>query len=195
MSRARGWRCAAQRATVLLSGPLGACAPAASQSPDPPAAASEPSPRAQPRVRRRVETEDGPRVELLDAQTGEWVVAGKLVGAFDLDHMGPRELLVIDHHHWSGTNVVVYRRTDTGWRPIFRDYVFELRMTLADDGGCEDLLVFRDDEARWRSTGELTCTRFGWDPAAGAYLPTTEACSAGLGALMFPSASPVDVPP
>lgn len=137
-----------------------------------------------------VETADGPRVELLEPDRDEPTAVGTFVAEVDLDHVAPEELVVIGHHHWSGTNIVVYRLTETGWTSVFSDYLFELRMVAADDGGSADLLVFRDDEDRWRSTGALTCTRLGWDAAAGEYVRRRGQCSNTQGAALFPRAAP-----
>ena len=137
-----------------------------------------------------VETSDGPRVEFLDADFGEWRVAGEWIAELDLDGVEPAELVLATDHHWSGTDVQIFRETQSGWTSVFGEYLFGLRTTPAARGRGMDLLVFRDEEDRWRSSGPLTCTRYRWDASGQGYIIGDDGnCRGEHGTPVYPTTS------
>lgn len=178
---------------LVLSASLG-CRPPPSTPPRPTSPASVarepgPTPEREPPW-RLVQTEHGPHAVLLDVESETEQDVGELVAEVELDGTGPAELVVASDHHWSGTNIDVHRHDDQGWHTVFGTYLFELRVTPSTTGGGSDLLVFRDEENRWTSSGALTCTRFGWDAAHREYVPTAGACNAELGTRIHPAEPP-----
>lgn len=136
-----------------------------------------------------VDTDDGPRIQLFDADIGEWRVAGEWVAELDLDGEEPRDLVIAADHHWSGTEVQIFRETESGWTSVFDEYLFALRTAPTTRGRGMDLLVFRDEEDRWRSSGQLTCTRFGWDAAGRGYtIGDDGSCRGEHGTSVYPMA-------